>query len=237
MTKFETLIINVAARTERRGNMTMRMAEKQISGDFVRATEPKDLPSEEKYFLTQTAESVWRSHWECLKKSSEYTKPTLILEDDALINFGKKDIESLVEIMEKQNLDFIQIGYLTINLAENFSIRVRNVYSFFTRNALASRLFKVFGFKEVGRAKTQQWRKALPKDFVVNDIRYGAHCYLVSPKFANEILPLNSPAFLPADDFYVALGHSKTFKMIRLRKSRSPQDGTPSSFSKRFLLS
>jgi hypothetical protein len=234
---FKTLVINVATRTDRRENMTVRLAEKKIVSDFVRAIEPKNLPSEGKYFLTQTAESVWRSHLECLKKSSELSKPTLILEDDAIINFNNEDIEHLVAVMKEQNLDFIQVGFLKINLSENFSINVRNVYSFFTRNTFASSFFKFFGFKEVERAKNQLWRKNLPKNFIVNDIRYGAHCYLVSPKFASTILPLNSPAFLPADDFYVALGHSKTFKMIRLRKSLSPQDGTSSSFTKRFVLS
>ena len=237
MTAFQTLVINVEERSSRRDLMASRLLDKGIRGDFLKACEPKDLQDRQKRFLTDTAESVWQSHLLCLKRASIFTHPTLILEDDAIINFQKIEIDYWVQQMEAHGLDFIQIGYLKINLAESIDIMIRNCYSFFTRQAFAANFFELFGFKEVGRARNQEWRKLLPKDFIVNDVRYGAHCYLVSPKFANEILVLNSPAFLPADDFYVSLAHAKSFKMIRLRKSRSTQDGSPSSFTNRFLLS
>jgi GR25 family glycosyltransferase involved in LPS biosynthesis len=164
------------------------------------------------------------------------SSPTLVLEDDAILNFDISQIEFFSSIMTEHEIDFLQVGYLKINLAEGALIELKNWYSFFTRTAIAASFFNLFGFKEVGRAKGQIWRGYLPKNFIVNDVRFGAHCYLITPKFASKILALNSPAFLPADDFYVALSRAKSFKMIRLRRSLSQQDASISSFSKRFLL-
>ena len=216
--------------------MTTRLKDINITCRFIQAVEPSDLIKNRKLFLTETAESVWLSHRKCLEIAATWDTPTLILEDDAILNFDISQIELFSSIMSEHEIDFLQVGYLKINLAEGALIQLKNWYSFFTRTALAAKFFNLFGFKEVGRAKGQIWRGYLPKNFIVNDVRFGAHCYLITPKFANQILVLNSPAFLPADDFYVALSRAKSFKMIRLRKSFSQQDASPSSFSKRFLL-
>jgi len=236
MGDFEAWVINVESRLERRAAMQNRLDEKGIKFKFLTAVEPKNLPSNQKLYLTDTAEAVWKSHLECLKSASEATFPTLIMEDDAILNIDSHELQKLADRMIIEKLDLIQIGFLRINLADSISIWLRNTYSFFTRNSQAAGVFHFFGFKEVSRAKAQYWRQGLPNNFVVNDVRYGAHCYLVSPNFASDLLPLNSPAFLAADDFFVALSRMKTYKMIRLKKSLSDQDGSTSSFTQRFLL-
>lgn len=237
MYNFQTLVINVKSRNDRRIAMSSRLETKGMQFKIIEAVESGKSSHDETQFLTETARAVWLSHLKCLEAAALNNTPTLILEDDAILNFEVSQIENVSSIMTSHEIDFVQIGYLKINLAESVSIRLRNLYGFFTRNALAADFFKLFGFKEVGRAKNQSWRTNLPTSFVVNDVRFGAHCYLVSPRFAGQILALNSPAFLPADDFYVALSRAKSFKMIRLKKSFSQQDGSASSFSKRFLLS
>jgi GR25 family glycosyltransferase involved in LPS biosynthesis len=234
--EIRTLVINVSSNIARRDSMSERLLQKGISYTFVEAIESKDITLTDSRFLTSTAEAVWKSHLKCLSIAAEYSSPTLILEDDAVLYFDEKSLREMVDTMLSKNLDFIQLGYLGINLAERLSIKVRNLYSFFTRNAFLSTFFTVFGFKEVQRARSQSWRKMLPPNFVVNDVRFGAHCYLVTPQFAKKILLLNSPAFLPADDFFVSLSRAKAFKMIRLKKSCSAQDNSPSAFSTRFLL-
>jgi GR25 family glycosyltransferase involved in LPS biosynthesis len=234
--EIRTLVINVASNSARRDSMSERLLHKGISFTFVEAIESKDVIPTDSRFLTSTAEAVWKSHLKCLSIAAEYSSPTLILEDDAILYFDEKSLQEIVDTMLSKNLDFIQLGYLGINLAERLSIEVRNLYAFFTRNSLLSTFFTIFGFKEVQRARSQTWRKMLPSNFVVNDIRFGAHCYLVTPQFAKKILLLNSPAFLPADDFFVSLSRAKAFKMIRLKKSCAAQDNSPSAFSTRFLL-
>jgi len=236
MKKFEVLVINVASDNARRISMSERLRQRNIDFRFVRAIEAKNITNSEPRFLTSTAQAVWQSHLKCLLMAAEFSTPTLILEDDAILSFDEAKVKTLVALMNSERIDFIQLGFLDINLAGRFSIKLRNLYSYFTRNSFLPSLFLIFGFKEVGRASSQSWRKKLPNDFVVNDVRFGAHCYLVSPEFAKKMLSLNSPAFLPADDFFVALSRAKSFKMIRLKKSYSAQDDSPSAFSSRFLL-
>jgi GR25 family glycosyltransferase involved in LPS biosynthesis len=236
MKTFEALVINVSSNRARRDTMTARLLQRNIDFNFIEAIESKDLSKSDPQFLTTTAQAVWQSHLKCLSMAAGSTTPTLIMEDDAILFFNEESVRNLASIMNSEELDFIQLGFLGINITERFSIKIRNLYSYFTRNSLLPSLFLLLGFKEVGRASGQSWRKKLPNDFVVNDVRFGAHCYLVSPRFASKILSLNSPVFLPADDFYVALSRAKSFKMIRLKKSRSAQDNSPSAFSTRFLL-
>lgn len=230
-----TLIINVESRKDRQLEMEKRFKKLNLSFEFIKAIEPSDLVATSQKLLSQTAECVWLSHIKCLHISSKRNHPTLIVEDDATFLLKSHELTALANQMSENGIDFIQIGYLNLNLAEGIAIRIRNLYNFFTKKNLAPRFLKLFGFKEVERSASQGWRRNLPNNFVVNDVRYGAHCYLVSPNFAKSMLELNSPAFLAADDFYVALSRMKTFRMVRLAKSLSGQDGSPSSFSQRYL--
>ena len=136
--------------------------------------------------------------------------------------------------MQKYEIDFLQIGYLRINGFEYFTILMRNFYNFFVTRGLFVEFFSVLGFAEVKRVKNQKWLRGIPNNYVLNDIRYGAHCYVVSPSFSAKMLNLNNPPFLAADDFYVALSKMKSFKMFRLSKSLSKQDFYKSSFDKRY---
>ena len=236
MSEFQTLVINLATRKDRHAAMKLRLSDLEIEHIFVKAVKISDLSSASELLITPTAEAVWMSHLNCLRIATSSTVPVLIFEDDAVPKLNKQNISDLARIMLQEDLDFIQIGFLTHNFPEAFSIHLRNFYNTFTRNRRFSFLFQKFGFKEVARASAQIWRSRLPNDFVVNDLRYGAHCYLVNPKFANRVIRTNNPPFLAADDFYVALSKMKTFKMVRLKKSKCSQDESVSSFTKRYLL-
>jgi len=234
--QFNVFVINLVTRSDRKSEIYGRLEKIGLLPKFITAIEPKDLVAHQETYLSETAECVWRSHNACLRLASESDVPTLILEDDAILRFSKKDITNLLKQMNKNRIDFLQIGFLNLHLADTLSIYSRNIYNFILKRQLAPKVFERFGFKEVMRAQNQKWRQDLPSNFVINDIRYGAHCYIVTPNFAKKMLDLNSPAFLSADDFYVALGKMKSFKMIRLSKSLSSQDDSISSFKKRFVL-
>jgi GR25 family glycosyltransferase involved in LPS biosynthesis len=233
---FHALVINLADRKDRRDAIIERLYHLKIEHEIINAVSITDIPSSTSQLLTPTAEAVWQSHLKCLKIAASSQKPILILEDDALPKLNSKSIEILSKIMISSNLDFIQLGFLTHNFTEAISIYTRNFYNLFTRKNYLSFMFKFFGFKEVSRASMQVWRALLPISFVVNDIRHGAHFYLVNPAFAERVLKLNDPAFLAADDFYVAISKMKTFKMIRLKRSKCSQDNSVSSFTKRYVL-
>jgi len=233
---FKTLVINLGSRADRRVVMASRLAHAEIKFDFLIAVEPKDLTETDFFYLNDVTTCVWKSHKETLSLAFKSSLPTLILEDDAVLAIRNDEIAHLISQMELHDIDFLQLGYLGLNVGETFSIKLRNAYDLITRRSLAPKFFGFFGFKEVERGKSQGWRRQLPSEFVLNDVRYGAHCYIVTPDFAGKVLKLNDPAFLSADDFYVALSKMRTFKMARLRKSRSSQDKSPSSFSARYVL-
>jgi GR25 family glycosyltransferase involved in LPS biosynthesis len=184
--------------------------------------------------MNLTAVAVWQSHLNCLKDSVKNEAYTLILEDDATIGFDSRYLTEAISIMHEHKIDFLQIGYLGINVFQFFSILMRNLYNFFVSRGLFAQFFSRFGLDEVKRAKNQKWLRHIPKSYVLNDIRYGAHCYVVSPSFSAAMVKLNNPPFLATDDFYVSLSKMKSFKMFRLSKSLSRQGHYISSFNKRY---
>jgi len=232
---FQTVVINLSSRADRRAEMTSRLVRTEINFDFMAAVEPKDLAVSDSVYLNDVTTCVWKSHKKALEIASKSHTPTLILEDDAVLSVGCDVLTNLISEMELHRIDFLQVGYLRLNAGEGLSIKSRNVYDFVTRRSLAPRFFGFFGFKEVSRVKGQDWRRDLPSDFILNDVRYGAHCYIVMPGFAGKVLKLNDPAFLSADDFYVALSKMRSFRMARLKQSQSSQDDSPSSFSTRYI--
>ena len=233
---FNTFVINLASRVDRRVAIASRLAHAELDFNFSVAVEPKDLSATDFRYLTDVTICVWKSHLETLEKASESSLPTLILEDDAVLKLGYAEIADLVSQMELHKIDFLQVGYSALSVGERFSISARNTYDFIIRRSLAPRFFDFFGFEEVKRAKDQIWRKKLPSGFILNDVRYGTHCYIVRPDFARKLLPLNDPAFLSADNFYIALSKMRSFKMARLKMSRCSQDDSPSSFSERYIV-
>jgi hypothetical protein len=158
----------------------------------------------------------------------------LILEDDAIIEFDGAYLARVILNMRTYDIDFLQLGYLKLNGFEYCSILIRNLYSFFVSRGLFAQLFSWLGLAEVRRVKNQKWLRLIPRNYVLNDIRYGAHCYVVSPSFSRKVLKLNDPPFLAADDLYVSLSKMKSFKMFRLSKSLSRQGSYVSSFVKRY---
>jgi GR25 family glycosyltransferase involved in LPS biosynthesis len=228
------LVINVASNAERRNVISDKLGLAGIEFRIVPAvtTDTVNLPNLGNMNLTAVA--VWQSHLNCLKDSAKNDAYTLILEDDATIGFESTYLTEAVSLMSEYKIDFLQIGYLKINVFQFFSILMRNLYNFFVSKGLFVQFFSRFGLNEVKRAKNQKWLKRIPSNYVLNDIRYGAHCYVVSPSFSAAAAKLNNPPFLSADDFYVSLGKMKSFRMFRLSKSLSKQGHFISSFIKRY---
>lgn len=236
MDSFKTSVINVDSRVDRRLAISSRLAKAGIDFDVIVAVEPKDLAESECIFLNEVTTSVAKSHLRALKHASIASTHTLILEDDAVLKVNIDEIGELIFQMHLHNIDFLQVGFTELNYVESFAIRLRNFYDFVIRKSIFPKFFSFFGFKEVSRALTQTWRKELPSRIIINDVRYGALCYIVSPNFAARVMDLNNPAFLTADDFYISLSKTKSMRMARLKKSQCSQDNSPSSFSKRYIL-
>jgi hypothetical protein len=150
------------------------------------------------------------------------------------MEIDSEELNLIVRQATESNLDFLQIGYLKLNIIDRIEVVLRNLYDYLIRLGFLNKFFMFFGFKESERMKNQSWRKTLPSSFIVNDIRYGAHAYIISSDFARSILQLKEPHFLAIDDLFVALGRMKSFRMARLRNSRSSQSDSESSVLVRY---
>jgi len=232
------LVINLPNATDRLSLISAHLDLLGLKFEVVRGYVPADLKTPKISNITPTTDAVWHSHRACAKLVADSYKPALILEDDAALGVKKNDLLKMLEDMEEFDLDLIQVGFLTLNIFDGISILARNIYNFFVRNTLFVNFFRLFGLREVERSKRQFWRKKIPSQYVVNDIRYGGQAYIISPRFASAVLELNSPTFLSIDEFFVSLSKMKSFRMVRLKHSKARQIGNLSSFSesKRFGL-
>ena len=230
----KVLVINLESAVDRFQTISKHLSSLEIDYEIVLATRPSEFTLQEDYGITSTAVAVWQSHVACFKIISDSNIPHLVLEDDAELRVSKEEILEFCRDMEENELDMIQIGFLSLNIIDRTSIITRNIYNWFIRNSLFARVFESIGFKEVSRAKEQNWRLRLPAKYIVNDIKYGAHAYLISPKLSRVFLKLNSPTFLSTDDFFVSLSKMKSFRLARLKTSLVKQNGSTSSFVKRF---
>ena len=231
-------VISLPNATDRLSLISAHLDLLGLKFEVVRGYVPADLNTPKISNVTPTTDAVWHSHRACAKLVADNYKPAVILEDDAALGVKKDDLLKMLEDMEAYDLDLIQVGFLRLNIFDGISIFARNFYNFFVRKAIFVNFFRIFGLREVERSKRQFWRKKIPSQYVINDIRYGAQAYFISPRFASVVLELNNPTFLSIDEFFVSLSKMKSFRMVRLKHSRARQIGKLSSFSgsKRFGL-
>ena len=231
---FHTLVINVKENKSRLETVEKALGNKGIDFEIVTAITPANLPNDFIGNMTPISVAVWSSHLKCLEIASARQNPTLIIEDDAEISLTRGEVNRIVRSMHDHQISFLQIGFLYLNPIDRFSVAIRNFYDKVIRTGFFAGMLNTMGFKEALRASSQNWRKVLPKNFILNDIRYGAHCYAVTPELALKMCQLNNPPFLSADDFYVSLSRMKSFRMARLNWSRANQSGAKSSFDRRY---
>ena len=183
--------------------------------------------------VTTGVKACWESHKKCFQllitSDENYA---VIFEDDIEIQ-NAKEINSVIEKAIELKVDLLQLGFLTPGLQTKFlnsyflfeSIVFRSIGSFSSmipfRKNLTSRL----------RVKTYS---SAPKNFLPDVFFPGTHAYLISKEMAHEVLKLNSPQFLSADDFFTALARMRSFRMFRSRSSLATQSKSLPSILSRF---
>jgi GR25 family glycosyltransferase involved in LPS biosynthesis len=179
--------------------------------------------------------AIWLSHLKAMERflASE-DQFALILEDDFNINKWN-NLNSIIQKSIMANFDFVQIGYLKTSPFNSIGISTQNFLDLILKILVFVSRFSFLGkFSFFSRLLIQE-QLNIPKDFVLNDIRAGAHCYLINRKFAIFALGINSPVFLSTDLLYMSLGHMRSLRMLRVRKSIVRQSNSPSSVAERFL--
>jgi GR25 family glycosyltransferase involved in LPS biosynthesis len=225
-------LINLDARTDRLYASKNQLL--KLGREFTRVTavDAKDV-SDKDAVVTSGVKACWESHRKCFEFLVESNDNyALIFEDDIEIN-DVKQIESHISKAIEQQADLLQIGFLTpglqnklLNLyclAESIFFRNINRFSFLFPPSL--------GVKS--RLRVRIYKKA-PKIFLPDIFFPGTHAYLISKNLAGQILKLNAPQFLSADDFFTALAGMRSFRIFRSIRSLASQSDSSPSISSRF---
>jgi GR25 family glycosyltransferase involved in LPS biosynthesis len=193
----------------------------------IEGVSPQMLDINRRAYLDPPVEACFESHLRALAKFIDSgAEFALILEDDFLVSSSLLSVD--LNLAAKFDFDFLQIGFLRTTIFQSISILNKNLFDLFykfgailIRHGLSPRFLKT---KQLFREQL-----GVPRKIVLNDIRPGAHAYVVSRKFALAMQDVKGPVFLSVDGLYIALGLIKIFKMGRLRKNLVKQSGSSSS--------
>ena len=227
-------LINLDERRDR-----LEYAERQLSAvnmEYVRVSAIKATEnfSNQYPYVTPSVAAIWLSHLSALREFLETDEAhALVLEDDFQIECSKKKFHSV--LLEHEYGDFFQIGFLVTNTFDRI-----NYYS----NNFLDSCFKVlekysrrrFPFANYLSSKYLVYGQKNAKfSTVSNDIRAGAHSYIISREFAKKVLEFNQPVLFSTDQFFISLSKMHTFRMLRLRSSIIGQSDSISSVQSRFI--
>jgi GR25 family glycosyltransferase involved in LPS biosynthesis len=185
-------------------------------------------------YVTPVIAATWQSHQkamhEFLESSEEYA---LIMEDDFVLT--RRWRPELLHLCVSLKADFLQVGFLITNSVDRIQISLNGIFDFLLK--VLRRMTTLPGFigNRVGDKLLIREQSGIPFMIVCNDVRPGAHAYIVSRAFAEAALQINTPEFLSADAVYMSMGWMRSFKLLRFRRSLIGQSNSDSSITKRFL--
>lgn len=230
--RMKAFVINLSSRTDRWDSVEKQGEALGIPLTRVDAISKDEVHAEP--FVTAAVAAAWNSHKKAmnlfLETGDEYA---LILEDDFILQSGWSKFD--FSIYREMGIDFFQIGYLVTTPMDLLEMKIKGsadlflkILTWFAHN----RFFKKTKLRNRFLIREQL---DLPFHLVANDLRPGAHAYIVSRKFALAMQQINSPVILSTDALYIALGWMRSFKCVRLRKSAVAQSDSITSIKDRFL--
>jgi GR25 family glycosyltransferase involved in LPS biosynthesis len=219
---FDVVIINLEEEEVRRTSALNEVKKLDLNPNFLFAQNASDSDHRDNLFLRGGASACFASHVDAWKSAALSTKPfTLILEDD--VKF--EDIDKLKESLELviiHSIDIAQLGFLFTGFRQLLDVKLHNIeisimrlVNTISRNHFDSRL-------RVSR------NLSIPRKFIADDFRAGAHCYVVSRSAAQRLISINPPFMITLDGFLMALSWHQAFKSIRTRRSFATQYDFPS---------
>ena len=225
-------VINLDSRPDRWSSVLSAGSRLGVELLRVPAIGSTQIPESSGSFVTPTVNACWLSHQKAaslfLASSEEYG---LILEDD-FVPEGKFSVDHL-KIAQANDLDFLQLGFLKTSIGESTSIVVQNAWNTCLQT-LGYASSQVKPLKHFGEKILVSERSGIPQNLVVNDIRAGAHAYILSREFAEFMTQINQPTALSTDALFISLGPMRTLRMARLRRSIVGQSDSPTSITSRF---
>lgn len=228
----KAFVINLDVRSDRWNDV---MAQQRDLGlQIVRVPAVNISSVEESPYVTKVIAATWQSHQKAmrlfLESDEEYA---LIMEDDFLLKH--KEIKKSIDDKMNLDVDFLQLGFLITNHLDRVQFIINDSVDFCLKILAFISLRISFMKTYFGSRLLIREQRGIPLSIVCNDIRPGAHAYIVSRKFAQFVTKINKPAFLSADAVYISMGWMRTFKMYRLRRSYISQSDSYSSIDQRFV--
>ena len=223
-------VINLDNRPDRLISLAPEIEKIGLEVVRIPAISSNELDQSNYPFVSREVAACFLSHIKALetfiKSGDSYG---LIVEDDFQV--VKKLPISFSSIVG--GLNFLQIGFLRTSLLERFSIIYQNIW-----NVLLGILLRVgikFKFQELilNRFLLQE-RNGISLGIALNDVRPGAHAYIVDRKFAIYCRQINDPIALSTDALFIAISQMRTVKIGRTRKSYIGQSKSPTSITQRF---
>ena len=225
--EYQGFVINLDSARDRLDSFLLLSAKYNRVAQRVVAVSPMNSNLSGNKYVSESVAACWESHRKVfrlfLETNFEYA---LIQEDDSIMK--GVSIQKIVHAMSSNNIDFIQIGFLYGTFGRKFEIFGRNLWHFLLYTLK-------FIFEKISPRSDLILRPTLSEvlgdhPFLVPaDIRAGTHAYVVSRHFARNVLEMNSPIVLAADDFYMALSRMRSFSMYRFFCSRASQGSWESS--------
>lgn len=224
-------VINLRNRVDRWQAVSNQWGARSQTLIRVDAVNSADVLPSQTEFLPTPVVANWMSqckvYREFLDSNDQYA---LVLEDDCIL--GDADLTLLQNLAEACDLDFLQLGYLYNSSIDYFMIKATNLRDFSLKilSGISSKLKSKYSQRLL--LKEQEDIKF---SIVLNHAGAGSHAYIVSRKFAEEMLKLNSPMFLATDGLFIAIAGLRFLRMGRLRRNLIKQSNSPSSITKRFV--
>ena len=185
-------------------------------------------------YVTRVIAATWQSHQKAMKlfleSSQEYA---LIMEDDFVLSNRWRP--ELLHLSTALGADFLQVGFLITNSVDRIQITMNGIFDCLLK--VLRKMANLSGFigNRLGNRLLIREQSGIPFEIVCNDIRPGAHAYIISRAFAQAALQINSPEFLSADAVYMSMGGMRSFKLLRFRRSLIGQSNSETSITERFL--
>lgn len=228
----KAFVINLESRDDRWHEVLSQESLLGFQIERVKAVTTKDVTGLE--FVTAPVHATWLSHQKAMNRFLESGEEYgLILEDDfALRNnwvrFNLDEYKSL-------DFDFLQIGFLITTPLDFLELSIKSSFDFFLKVLQRITSLNILSSSTFANRFLLEEQRNVPFHLVCNDIRPGAHAYIVSRDFASAAQKFNLPVILSADALYIALGWMRSFKFLRTRRSYVSQSNSETSITERFL--
>ena len=223
-------LINLDSRIDRLTSATAKAI--KFNFDFNRISAIDSVGFSNKYVTSQVG-ACFESHrlaWQNLVKSGKSIG--LILEDD--FDFKSVSLVDIENFFQSEQLDFLQLGFLKTGFRDRAHLVFTNIkHSLLYIIKFSASLLMIQSI--IDRILIREVILGYP-ELVPSDIRAGAHAYVIRNEMAAELIKLNDPVFLAADDFFMALGRMRSFRMHRFLGSRCGQIPSPTSIPNRFKI-